>query len=59
MFRLTINTETIFKTEKPGAAARIEVARILRDVAKMIDSGAMSATILDFENNECGKWRLE
>lgn len=35
-----------------------EVARILRDVAKRVDSGHESGAIMDSYGNRCGSWEM-
>lgn len=53
--------EVKFETDNAafdGRGRNIEVARILRGLAKKVESGEDSGKVMDFNGNSVGTWRL-
>lgn len=57
MFKVYINTDNAaFDTEENPDGERLEVARILRDIANKLENGKEDGVAHDVNGNRVGEW---
>jgi len=56
-FTIDISTGNSAFRDEPGADA-IEVARILRNIARALEAGTLQGGCFDINGNRSGKWEL-
>ncbi|MET0374004.1 MAG: hypothetical protein ABW128_07070 [Rhizorhabdus sp.] len=56
-FTIDLSTGNAAFQDEPGADA-IEVARILRRIAKRLETGDLQGGCFDINGNRCGSWEL-